>query len=51
MARLQLGRKLEQKQITQITAFLKTLTGEQPSFALPILPPSTVKTPRPQPFN
>lgn len=51
MARLQLGRKLEQKQIAQITAFLKTLTGEQPSFALPILPPSTAKTPRPQPFN
>lgn len=51
MARLQLGRKLEQQQIAQITAFLKTLTGEQPSFALPILPPSTAKTPRPQPFN
>lgn len=51
MARLQLGRKLEKKQIDQITAFLKTLTGEQPSFALPILPPSTAKTPRPQPFN
>lgn len=51
MARLQLGRKLEKKQIEQITAFLKTLTGEQPSFALPILPPSTANTPRPQPFN
>ncbi|HTN31849.1 MAG TPA: cytochrome-c peroxidase [Pseudomonas sp.] len=51
MARLQLGRKLEKKQITQITAFLKTLTGEQPSFSMPILPPSTAKTPRPQPFN
>ena len=51
MARLQLGRKLEKKQIDQITAFLKTLTGEQPTFSLPILPPSTAKTPRPQPFN
>lgn len=51
MARLQLGRKLQDKQVKQITAFLKTLTGEQPSFALPILPPSTAKTPRPQPFN
>ena len=51
MARLQLGRKLEKKQITQITAFLKTLTGEQPSFSMPILPPSTAMTPRPQPFN
>ncbi|MBF0673673.1 MAG: cytochrome-c peroxidase [Pseudomonas sp.] len=51
MARLQLGRKLETKQIEQITAFLKTLTGEQPSFTMPILPPSTNKTPLPQPFN
>ena len=51
MARLQLGRKLEAQQIDQIVAFLKTLTGDQPSFALPILPPSTAKTPRPQPFN
>jgi cytochrome c peroxidase len=32
-------------------AFLKTLTGEQPSFQLPILPPSTAATPRPQPFE
>ena len=51
MARLQLGRKLETKQIEQITAFLKTLTGEQPSFTMPTLPPSTNKTPLPQPFN
>lgn len=51
MARLQLGRKLNEVEIDQITAFLKTLTGEQPSFALPILPPSTNDTPRPQPFN
>ena len=51
MARLQLGRQLDKKQIAQITAFLKTLTGEQPSFSMPILPPSTAMTPRPQPFN
>jgi cytochrome c peroxidase len=51
MARLQLGRKLEAQQIDQIVAFLKTLTGDQPSFAMPILPPSTAKTPLPQPFS
>ena len=51
MGRLQLGRKFEQDEIDQIVAFLKTLTGEQPSFMLPILPPSTDKTPRPMPFE
>lgn len=51
MARLQLGRELDKVQVQQITAFLKTLTGEQPSFALPILPPSTKETPRPKPFD
>ncbi|PTU72989.1 cytochrome-c peroxidase [Pseudomonas mangrovi] len=51
MARLQLGRELDKVQVEQITAFLKTLTGEQPSFALPILPPSTKATPRPKPFD
>ena len=51
MARLQLGRKLSEEEIGKITAFLKTLTGEQPSFALPILPPSHNDTPRPQPFE
>ncbi len=51
MARLQLGRKLSDDEVGKITAFLKTLTGEQPSFALPILPPSTNDTPRPQPFD
>lgn len=50
MARLQLGRTLKKAEIDKIVAFLKTLTGEQPTFQLPILPPSTNKTPRPQPF-
>ncbi|MDY7218414.1 cytochrome-c peroxidase [Denitrificimonas sp. JX-1] len=50
MARLQLGRKLESEQISQITAFLKSLTGEQPSFTMPLLPPSTAETPLPEPF-
>lgn len=51
MARLQLGRKLEKEQISQITAFMKSLTGEQPSFTIPMLPPSTADTPRPVPFE
>ena len=51
MGRLQLGRKFETTELEQIVAFLKTLTGDQPSFALPILPPSTDTTPRPAPFE
>lgn len=51
MARLQLGRQLSDEEIGNITAFLKTLTGDQPSFAMPILPPSTNTTPRPVPFE
>ncbi|MDP2246260.1 cytochrome-c peroxidase [Pseudomonas sp.] len=51
MARLQLGRQLSGEDIDKITAFLKTLTGEQPSFTLPILPPSNNDTPRPKPFG
>jgi len=50
MGRLQLGKKFEKNDIDQIVAYLKTLTGEQPSFMLPQLPPSTDKTPRPEPF-
>lgn len=50
MARLQLGRKLEKTEISQMTAFLKSLTGDQPNFAIPMLPPSTPDTPRPEPF-
>lgn len=51
MGQLQLGRKFTEEETTKIVAFLKTLTGEQPSFTLPILPPSTNETPKPQPFN
>jgi cytochrome c peroxidase len=50
MGKLQLGRTFTAVENAQIVAFLKTLTGEQPKFALPILPPSTDATPRPQPF-
>ena len=51
MARLQLGRTLSDEDIGKITAFLKTLTGEQPNFTLPILPPSSNDTPRTVPFE
>ena len=51
MGRLQLARNFEKAELEQIVAFLKTLTGDQPSFALPILPPSTNTTPRPTPFE
>lgn len=51
MGRLQLGAKYTDKENAQIVAFLKTLTGDQPSFALPFLPPSTDKTPAPKPFE
>jgi len=51
MGRLQLGRKFNRKENAQIVAFLHTLTGDQPTFILPILPPSTDKTPPPHPFD
>jgi len=51
MGKLQLGRTFNKQEISDIVAFLKTLTGEQPKFSLPILPASTDKTPSPQPFT
>ncbi|UKJ74306.1 cytochrome-c peroxidase [Azospirillum brasilense] len=51
MGRIQLGKKFSPDENGKIVAFLKTLTGDQPSFALPILPPSTDKTPKPHPFD
>jgi cytochrome c peroxidase len=51
MGRLQLGREFEKAELGQVVAFLKTLTGEQPRFALPILPPSTNMTTPPAPFE
>ena len=50
MGRLQLGRTYSAEENAKIVAFLKTLTGDQPRIALPILPPSSDKTPRPDPF-
>ncbi|NWG87850.1 MAG: cytochrome-c peroxidase [Hydrogenophilaceae bacterium] len=51
MGRLQLGRTYSKEEIAKIVAFLKTLTGKQPDFKLPILPPSTNDTPKPKPFG
>ncbi|HQD56499.1 MAG TPA: cytochrome-c peroxidase [Candidatus Competibacteraceae bacterium] len=51
MGRLQLGKKFTPEENAQIVAFLKTLTGEQPTFLIPILPPSNDKTPPPKPFG
>jgi cytochrome c peroxidase len=50
MGWVQLGRRFTPEDNTKIVAFLKTLTGDQPSFVLPQLPPSSDATPRPQPF-
>ena len=47
MGKVQLGRTFSADENAKIVAFLKTLTGEQPRV---VLPASTDKTPRPQPF-
>jgi cytochrome c peroxidase len=51
MGRVQLGRSYTPEENARIVAFLKTLTGDQPMFRLPILPPSSDSTPRPNPFH
>ncbi len=51
MGQLQLGKKFTEAEVSQIVAFLKTLTGKQPEFMMPILPPSSNDTPRPDPFG
>ena len=51
MGRIQLGKKFTPQENAKIVAFLKTLTGDRPTFTLPILPPSADSTPRPTPFN
>ena len=50
MGRLQLGKTFTEAENADIVTFLKTLTGDQPSFGLPHLPPSGDTTPRPDPF-
>ncbi|WAF93082.1 cytochrome-c peroxidase [Aeromonas sp. BC14] len=48
MADIQLGQALSEQEADDMTAYLKSLTGEQPQIVLPILPPSQPDTPRPQ---
>ncbi|NPB04072.1 MAG: cytochrome-c peroxidase [Thermotogae bacterium] len=50
MAELQLGTKLSNDEVRKIVAFLNALTGEIPKEAreLPVLPPSSENTPKPQ---
>lgn len=49
MGTAQLGTELDEDEVTDITAFLHTLTGEVPTVTYPELPPSTDTTPRPDP--
>ncbi len=51
MGRLQLGKTFTKDENGKIVAFLKTLTGDQPNFTMPVLPPSSDTTPRPSPFK
>lgn len=47
MADIQLGQQLTDQEAEDMTAYLKSLTGEQPQIVLPILPPSQPDTPKP----
>jgi cytochrome c peroxidase len=44
----QIGAVLDEQQIADITAFLRTLTGEVPTVVHPMLPPRTAETPLPE---
>jgi len=48
MAESQLGKKLSDAEVALMESFLQSLTGEQPQVVYPILPASTVATPRPE---
>ncbi|MDE2463053.1 MAG: cytochrome-c peroxidase [Alphaproteobacteria bacterium] len=49
MGTSQIGAQLTKDEISKITSFLESLTGEQPKVTYPILPASSAATPRPQP--
>lgn len=49
MGTSQLGAKLTDSEIDKITAFLQSLTGDQPKIVYPVLPPSVASSPRPAP--
>ncbi|MFO7188508.1 MAG: cytochrome-c peroxidase [Pseudomonadota bacterium] len=48
MGSAQLGQTLNNEEARLIATFLRTLTGEQPKIEYPILPPSTIATPKPE---
>ena len=48
MGTAQLGEKLKDSEIKPLTAFLRTLTGEQPKVEYPVMPASTGSTPKPE---
>ena len=50
MGDLQLGKRYTKQEINDITAFLKTLTGDQPKVEYPVLPPSGPNTPKFDPW-
>lgn len=49
MGTSQLGVQLNPDEVDKITAFLESLTGEQPKVTYPTLPPAAAASPRPQP--
>lgn len=51
MASSQLGEELSEEDIDAVTAFLRTLTGEQPAVEYPILPVRSDSTPLPDPSS
>jgi len=48
MAKSQLDATLSEQDVRDIAVFLHTLTGDQPEITVPVLPPSTAETPRPE---
>ncbi|MEA3291645.1 MAG: cytochrome-c peroxidase [Pseudomonadota bacterium] len=48
MGTAQLGAELSDEEASKITAFLKTLNGDQPEVVYPILPVETADTPKPE---
>lgn len=50
MGDLQLGKRYTKQEINDITAFLKTLTGDQPKVEYPVLPPFGPNTPKFDPW-
>jgi len=51
MGASQLGQELSDQQVDEITAFLRSLTGDQPRVEYPVLPKSTDETPLPREYD